>query len=132
MPRNPDVYARMLGERMRRHGTDVYLVNTGWSGGSFGIGARMDIDITRALVHAALSGALKDVTYVEDPLFHILVPTSCPGIDPTILNPRSTWQDKQAFDARARKLSADFSAHFDKAYEGKGISQAVAAQCPGK
>jgi len=132
MPRNPDVYARMLGERMRRHGTDVYLVNTGWSGGPFGVGSRMDIDITRALVHAALTGALKDVPYVEDSVFHIMVPTSCPGIDPQILNPCNTWQDKDAFDARARRLSADFSAHFDKAYEGKGISPAVAAQCPGK
>jgi phosphoenolpyruvate carboxykinase (ATP) len=132
MPRNPDVYATMLGERMRRHGTEVYLVNTGWSGGPFGIGSRMDIDITRALVHAALTGALRDVPYVEDSVLHIMVPTVCPDIDPMILNPRNTWQDKEAFDARARKLSADFSAHFDRAYEGKGISPAVAAQCPGK
>jgi phosphoenolpyruvate carboxykinase (ATP) len=132
MPRNPDVYATMLGERMRRHGTDVYLVNTGWSGGPFGIGSRMDIDITRALVHAALTGALKDVEYVDNRIFHIQVPRSCPGIDPTILNPRNTWQNKEAFDARARKLSGDFSAHFDKAYGGKGIEPAVVAQCPGK
>jgi phosphoenolpyruvate carboxykinase (ATP) len=132
MPRNPDVYARMLGERMGRHGTNVYLVNTGWSGGPFGIGSRMDIDITRALVHAALSGALNDVAYVEDPVFHLMLPTACADVDPAILNPRNTWQDKEAFDARARRLAADFSGHFDRAYDGKGISPAVVAQCPGK
>jgi phosphoenolpyruvate carboxykinase (ATP) len=132
MPRNPDVYATMLGERMRRHGTEVYLVNTGWSGGPFGIGLRMDIDITRALVHAALTGALRDVAYVEDPTFHIEVPASCPGIDSKILNPRNTWDDKEAFDLRARRLSADFCAHFDKAYGGKNIAPNVVAQCPGK
>jgi len=132
MPRNPDVYASMLGERMRRHGAQVYLVNTGWSGGPFGVGSRMDIDITRALVHAALCGKLDDVEYDEDPLFHILVPRTCPGIDPEILNPRNTWDDKEAFDIRARKLARDFSAHFDKAYGNKGIDPAVVRQCPGK
>jgi phosphoenolpyruvate carboxykinase (ATP) len=132
MPRNPDVYASMLGERMRQHGTDVYLVNTGWSGGPFGVGSRMDIDVTRAVVHAALSGALVDVPCVEDPIFHLRVPTSCPEVDPTILNPRNTWDDQEAFDARAGKLSTDFSAHFDRAYQGKGIDPAVVAQCPGK
>jgi len=132
MPRNPDVYATMLGERMRRHGTQVYLVNTGWSGGPYGVGSRMDIDITRALVHAALSGQLADVQYREDPVFHIMVPTSCPEVNSDILDPRNTWEDKAAFDARAQKLASDFSAHFDKAYGNKGIDPAVAGQCPGK
>ena len=132
MPRNPEVYASMLGERMHRHGTRVYLVNTGWSGGPFGIGSRMDIDITRALVHAALSGQLNDVDYEEDRLFHIWVPRTCPGIDPGILNPQNTWDDKQAFERRALKLANDFAAHFDKAYGSKGIDPAVADQCPGK
>ena len=132
MPRNPDVYASMLGERMKRHGSEVYLVNTGWSGGPFGIGARMDIDITRSIVHCALSGSLEVIEYDEDPLFHIQVPRSCPSIPPEILNPRSTWEDKEAFDQRARKLAADFSAHFDKAYGNKGIDPSVISQCPGK
>ena len=74
MPRNPDVYARMLGERMEKHGTKVYLVNTGWSGGPFGVGARMDINLTRAIVNAALTGALESVAYVESPLFHFSIP----------------------------------------------------------
>ncbi len=132
MPRLPSVYASMLGERMRRYGSRVYLINTGWSGGPFGIGARMDIDITRALVHAALDGALETVEYEEDPVFHILVPQSCPGVQGEILNPRNTWADKEAFDARARKLAGDFSKHFDKAYSTKGIDLAVASQCPGR
>ncbi len=132
MPRNPDVYASMLGEKMRQHGSQVYLVNTGWSGGPFGIGARMDIDITRALVHCALEGILNDIEYDEDPLFHILVPRTCPHVPADILDPRETWEDKEAFDLRASKLAADFGAHFDKAYGNKGIDPAVVSQCPGK
>lgn len=132
MPRNPDVYASMLGERMKRHGAVVYLVNTGWSGGPFGVGARMDIDITRGLVHCSLTGVLEEIEYDEDPLFHIQVPRSCPSVPPEILNPRNTWEDKDAFDLRAKKLAADFSAHFDKAYGNKGIDPSVISQCPGK
>ena len=132
MPRNPDVYASMLGEQMRRHGSQVYLVNTGWSGGPFGVGARMDIDVTRTIVHATLSGAMDAVEYAEDPLFHILVPQTCPGVECEILNPRNTWEDKDAFDRRAIKLANDFASHFDKAYGSKGIDPAVVRQCPGK
>jgi phosphoenolpyruvate carboxykinase (ATP) len=132
MPRNPDVYASMLGDRMRRHGTEVYLVNTGWSGGPFGVGARMDIDVTRTLVHAALSGGLRDLEYTEDRLFHILVPRGCPGVDPQILDPCNTWDDREAFQQRANKLAHDFCSYFDSAYGSKGIDPAVASQCPGK
>ena len=132
MPRHPDVYASMLGERMRRHGSNVYLVNTGWSGGPFGVGSRMDIALTREVVNAALSGQLEDVEYKVDPLFHYLVPKQCPGVPSEVLFPRNTWEDKDAFDARARKLAADFSAHFDKTYGGSNIDPAVARQCPGK
>jgi phosphoenolpyruvate carboxykinase (ATP) len=132
MPRNPDVYATMLGERMRKHNSEVFLINTGWSGGPFGIGERMDINITRAIVHAALDCNLDETEFTEDPLFHILVPSACPGVPTEILNPRNTWQDKEAFDLRARKLAADFSAHFDKAYGTKGIEASVVRQCPGK
>jgi phosphoenolpyruvate carboxykinase (ATP) len=131
MPRNPDVYASMLGERMRRHGSQVYLINTGWSGGPFGVGERMDIDVTRAIVHAALSGDLEGTEYDQDPLFHILVPRTCPGVHCDILNPRNTWADQEAFDRRAIKLAHDFSSHFDKAYGDKGIDPAVISQCPG-
>ncbi len=132
MPRNPDVYARMLGERMRRYGTEVYLVNTGWSGGPFGVGERMDIQVTRAIVHAALSGRLRDVPCDEDPRFHVLIPRSCPEVPSEILYPKNTWTDKAAYEQRANKLAAEFSAHFDKAYGGKNIDPEVARQCPGK
>jgi phosphoenolpyruvate carboxykinase (ATP) len=132
MPRNPDVYASMLGERLRRHGSHVYLVNTGWSGGPFGIGARMDINVTRELVQAALSGTLEGVEYEQDPLFHILVPRHCPGVQCEILNPRNTWADKEAFDLRANKLATDFGKSFDKTYGNKGLAADVVSQCPGK
>lgn len=132
MPRNPDVYASMLGDRMRHHGTQVYLVNTGWSGGPFGVGRRMDIDVTRAIVRATLSGAMDGTEYDEDPLFHILVPRDCPGVRCDILDPRSTWEDPEAFELRARKLANDFLSHFDRAYGDKGIDPAVISQCPGK
>ena len=131
MPRNPDVYASMLGERMERHGTEVYLVNTGWSGGPFGVGERIDLPLTRKMVNAALEGQLKDVEYDRDPIFKVMVPRTCPGIDdPSILHPVNTWEDKQAFEERAKKLASDFMEHYEKAYGDKGIDPAVAAECP--
>jgi len=132
MPRNPDVYARMLGEKLDQHGAAVYLVNTGWNGGPYGIGKRMDINLTRAMVHAALSGDLANVAYDENKTFHVLVPRNCHGVPSEILNPRNTWEDKAAYDTRAAKLAAEFVAHFDKAYGNKGIDEAISCQCPGK
>jgi phosphoenolpyruvate carboxykinase (ATP) len=132
MPRSPDVYARMLGERMQKHGAQVYLVNTGWSGGPFGVGERMDINLTRAIVHAALSGDLAAVDCDEDPRFHVLVPRQCPGVPEEVLQPKNTWEDKSACDARANKLASEFAAHFARAYGDKGIDAAVAEQCPGR
>jgi len=131
MPRNPDVYARMLGERLEAHGTDVYLVNTGWSGGPYGVAERMDITLTRGMVHAALSGELRGVAYEEDELFHVSIPRSCPGVPSEILRPGNTWADKSEYRARALKLAGEFAAHFDTAYGDKGIDPSVAAQCPG-
>jgi phosphoenolpyruvate carboxykinase (ATP) len=131
MPRNPDVYATMLGERMERYGTSVYLVNTGWSGGPYGTGARMDLPLTRTMVNAALEGKLENAEYVTDPIFRVAVPTDCPGVeDAGVLVPRNTWGDPAAFDVRARKLAGDFRAHFDKAYGDKGIAPEIAAECP--
>jgi len=132
MPRNPDVYARLLGEKMDRHGTAVYLVNTGWSGGPYGIGKRMDISLTRGMVDAALTGKLADVEYEEDPRFHVLVPRSCPGVSTEILDPKNTWKDKDAYEARADRLASEFAAHFERAYGDKGIDPAVASECPGR
>jgi phosphoenolpyruvate carboxykinase (ATP) len=132
MPRNPGVYARMLGERMNKHASRVYLVNTGWSGGPFGIGSRMDINLTRTIVNAALSGYLEQVEYAEDATFHFSIPKQCPGVPPEVLFPKNTWDDKRAYDARAHRLAQDFNNHFDDAYGDKDIDPAVAAQCPGK
>ncbi len=132
MPLNPDIYASMLGERMQRHGSQVFLINTGWSGGPFGVGSRMDINLTRAIVSAALEGKLNDVEYVEDKIFHVMIPTSCPGVPSEVLFPKNTWPDKDAYDAQATRLAAEFSTHFDKAYGDKGIDPRVIAQCPGK
>jgi phosphoenolpyruvate carboxykinase (ATP) len=132
MPRNPDVYASMLGERMRRHSAEVYLVNTGWSGGPFGVGSRMDINLTREIVNAALAGQLDDAECVEDTTFHIQIPQQCPGVPSEMLSPRNTWEDKDAYDQRARRLASHFGAHFDKAYGDKGIDPSIISQCPGK
>lgn len=132
MPRNPDVYSRMLGEKMKEHNTSVYLVNTGWSGGPYGVGARMDINLTRAIVEACQNGSLEKVEYEEDNLFHIMIPKSCPNVPSEVLNPRNTWEDKNAYDERAQKLAADFAKHFEKAYSNKNIDPEVVSQCPGK
>ncbi|TFH10996.1 MAG: phosphoenolpyruvate carboxykinase (ATP) [Candidatus Atribacteria bacterium] len=132
MPRNPDVYARMLGEKLDAHGTDVYLVNTGWVGGPYGVAGRVDIDLTRAMVHAALSGELRTVDYDMDTMFHVSIPRTCPGVPTELLDPRKSWSDPVAYDARAKKLASEFAAHFDKAYGNKGIDAAVVDQCPGK
>jgi phosphoenolpyruvate carboxykinase (ATP) len=131
MPLKPDYYTSLLGKKMDQHGTDVFLVNTGWSGGPAGEGKRMDIDLTRAMVQAALSGKLRDVGYEEDKLFHVMIPKSCPGVPPEILTPRNTWKDTTKYDAWARKLAAEFSAQFDKAYGGK-VAKEIESQCPGK
>lgn len=132
MPANPDVYAGMLGEKMEKHNTHVYLINTGWSGGAYGVGARIDINLTRAMVNAALSGDLENVEYITDDLFHLDIPKTCPGVPDNILFPKNTWLDKDAFDKAAAKLAATFSNQFDKAYGNKNISDNVRKQCPGK
>jgi phosphoenolpyruvate carboxykinase (ATP) len=130
MPRNPDTYAHMLGDKLHKHETHVYLVNTGWTGGPYGVGTRMDIALTRRLIHAALDGDLDNVEYAEDNRFHLLVPKIVKGVP--LKHPRETWADKNAYDQRADHLAVEFAAYFDTAYSGKGISDAVARACPGK
>jgi phosphoenolpyruvate carboxykinase (ATP) len=131
MPRNPDVYATMLGNRLERYDTRVYLINTGWSGGPYGEGRRMDIALTRSVVNAALTGQLETVPYRVDPLFHFSVPTECPGVPARVLDPRNTWKEFDAYDRRALKLASEFAQYFGKAYGDKGIDPTVASQCPG-
>lgn len=132
MPSNPDVYAGMLGEKMKEHGTQVYLVNTGWSGGAYGVGKRMDIKLTRKMVDAALNGSLKNVEYTYDETFHLNVPKTCPDVPDEILTPKNTWEDKAAYDKQAKMLAQKFSDAFDKAYGDKNIKESVVKVCPGK
>lgn len=131
MPRNPDVYATMLGERMKKHNTKVYLVNTGWSGGPYGIGSRMDINLTRTLVDAALKGIIEKSKFETDDIFHLNIPTSCPNVPADVLYPKNTWKDKNEFDIRAKALAEEFKTHFEKAYGDKNIDPEVVKQCPG-
>jgi len=108
----PTVYAKLLGERVTRYKVDCWLVNTGWSGGPFGVGKRMAIAYSRAIVRAVLEGALAEVPTERDPMFGLHIPTSCPGIPAEVLNPRNTWEDGNAYDAKARELAAAFNENF--------------------
>lgn len=107
-------YAEMLGEKMRRHNTNVWLVNTGWSGGPYGVGERIDIRLTRSMINAALQGNLAEVSFKAHPLFKVLVPESCPNIPAGILNPRNTWFNKADYDKKARDLANRFQKNFEK------------------
>jgi len=132
MPKNPGHYSELLGKKMQRHHTRVFLINTGWSGGPYGEGRRIDISITRAMVSAAIEGGLDDVAYEEDPLFHLNVPRQCPGVPDGMLQPVNTWTDPVAFKYRAKELAFEFSETFDKAYGNADIDEAVRSQCPGR
>jgi phosphoenolpyruvate carboxykinase (ATP) len=114
LPQPPEVYSRMLGEKLEEHRPAVWLVNTGWTGGPFGEGHRMPIQATRQLLHAALSGALEQVEYREDPVFGFQVPKRAPGVDESLLDPRSTWRDADAYDRKARELAELFRKNFDR------------------
>ncbi|MFC2172260.1 phosphoenolpyruvate carboxykinase (ATP) [Acidobacteriota bacterium] len=122
---HPTVYADLLGKRISDHKVDCWLVNTGWTGGSFGVGSRMKIAHTRAMVRAALSGKLKDVEYEKDPVFGVMVPKSCPDVPSEVLNQKATWSDKGAYDAKARELASRFHKNFEEFSEaGREIRDA--------
>jgi len=122
----PAVYAHMLGERLDRHGATVWLVNTGWTGGPFGEGERMPIAATRALLHAALSGGLAGAEFRTDELFGFEVPTAVPGVDSSLLDPRSTWRDAEAYDRKARELAQMFRKNFEQFAADAGAEVAAA------
>ncbi len=126
MPRHPSVYAKMLGEKMAETGATCWLVNTGWSGGAYGVGERMSIAHTRAMVRAALSGGLTDVPTLQHPQFGLLVPEACPEVPEGVLDPRTTWQDKKAYDQTARELTKRFETNFKQfeAYVGDEVKAA--------
>ena len=113
MPRHPTVYGRLLADKIARHGADCWLVNTGWSGGAYGVGERMSIRHTRALLNAALDGTLAKANFRRDENFGVMVPESCPGVPSEVLNPRETWSDKDAYDAQARDLVGRFQKNFE-------------------
>jgi phosphoenolpyruvate carboxykinase (ATP) len=128
MPRHPGEYAAMLAERLEGHGVRAWLVNTGWTGGPYGTGERMDIDHTRSMVRAALDGRLDGVPTVTDPIFGVEVPTSCPDVPDEFLQPRATWSDPDAYDRQARALAHMFAENF--AAYADGVSDAVRAAGP--
>jgi len=114
LPLSPAVYANMLGKRIDEHNAKVYLVNTGWTGGSYGVGKRMNLTYTRAMITAALNGELEKVSYRPDPVFGILVPETITGVPDEILTPRNTWEDAEAYDKTARSLAESFRQNFEK------------------
>lgn len=126
MPLHPTRYAEMLGKKMEEHNVKVWLINTGLSGGPYGIGKRMKLSYTRTMIGAALKGELDNVKYVEHPVFGLLVPQSCPDIPMDILNPRSTWTDKQAYDKKANELAKAFVKNFEQ-YASKANEEILRA-----
>jgi phosphoenolpyruvate carboxykinase (ATP) len=114
LPLHPSVYAQMLGERIGRHGAKVWLVNTGWTGGPYGTGSRMKLSLTRAMLRAALSGALEAGKFTRDPVFGLEVPVSVPEVPQDVLSPRGTWADPKAYDVQARKLATMFRENFEQ------------------
>ena len=114
MPRPPMVYARLLSDRIRKHGSHVWLLNTGWTGGPYGVGSRFKLSYTRAMVTAILDGSLAKVPCVKHPVFGLEMPTAVPGVPAEVLDPRNTWKDKAAYDAKAKELAQKFRANDQK------------------
>jgi phosphoenolpyruvate carboxykinase (ATP) len=124
LPRSPEVYAELLGKKMREHQTACWLINTGWSGGPFGVGKRMSLPLTRSLVTAALDGSLASAQYRLDPTFRVEVPVTCPDVDARALDPRSTWSDPAAYDRQAKDLAGRFRKNFQKFEKAGSLLQA--------
>ena len=114
LPMHPSIYAEMLGKKIDEYGANVFLINTGWTGGPYGVGSRMKIKYTRAMVTAALEGALNDVEYELHPIFNVYVPKTCPNVPDEVLNPRAVWADKEAYDVQAKQLAGMFVKNFKK------------------
>jgi phosphoenolpyruvate carboxykinase (ATP) len=114
MPRPPRVYAKMLGDRMRQHGAQCWLVNTGWYGGPYGTGQRMSLPYTRAMVRAAVDGELNDAEFVRESAFGLMIPVHIAGVPERLLNPRNAWADKNAYDKKAADLAERFARNFEK------------------
>jgi phosphoenolpyruvate carboxykinase (ATP) len=128
MALHPTVYAKLLAERTKKHNSHVWLVNTGWSGGAYGVGSRIRIGYTRAMIKAALSGELASIATTKHPVFDIAVPQSCPGVPSEILNPRNTWNDTGKYDEVAKSLARLFRENFAQ-FTG-GVTDEIAQAGP--
>jgi len=126
LPLHPSAYAKMLGEKLQSSGANAWLVNTGLSGGGFGVGKRMSLKVTRALINGALNGSLEKVKFEKHPIFGILMPTDLDGVPNEVLNPRNTWTDKNAYDVSAKKLAEAFKENF-KIFEKETAPEIVEA-----
>jgi phosphoenolpyruvate carboxykinase (ATP) len=126
LPRHPTVYATLMGDRLTKHKVNCWLVNTGWSGGPYGVGERMSIGVTRGLLSAALEGVLEKQEFMPDPVFKVLVPKECPGVPTEVLWPKNTWSDKKAYDAKALELAKRFAENF-KQFEDMASDEVKAA-----
>lgn len=126
LPLHPTKYAALLGEKMRANNVNVWLVNTGWSGGVYGVGQRMKLGYTRAMITAALNGGLEKVSFQQDPVFGLQMPESCPGVPSEILNPKNTWSDKKSYDQKANELAQAFVNNF-KQFEAYASEEMLAS-----
>ncbi len=124
---NPSVYAELLGEKIDKHHTDVYLINTGWIGGGYGVGKRINLSYTRAMVTAAIEGKLKDAKWTEHPIFKIMIPSECEGVPSEVLNPMNLWEDKEQYTVKALELAQKFNDNFKKF---KNVPEAIAMAGP--
>lgn len=114
LPLHSSIYANLLGDQIEKYGSTVYLINTGWAGGPYGVGKRMSLKVTRAIVTAALDGSLEKVKYETEPFFGLSIPTSCTGVEAELLNPKKSWKDQAEYDRLANKLAGDFFDNFAK------------------
>ena len=128
LPLHPGQYAEMLGKKMKEHNVSVWMINTGWSGGPYGVGSRMKLSYTRAMITAALEGELDSIIYIKHPVFGMEMPESCPGVPAELLSPRNTWADKDAYDAQAKNLAQQFIKNFEK--YSSGVSEEILAASP--
>ncbi len=128
LPLHPGKYAQMLGDKMEKHKANVWLINTGWTGGAYGTGNRMKLKYTRAMITAALEGKLDNAEYDTHPVFGMAIPKACPGVPKEVLNPRSTWADANAYDEKAKYLGGLFIKNFEK-YAG-GVSEEILNAAP--
>ncbi|HEX5653460.1 MAG TPA: phosphoenolpyruvate carboxykinase (ATP) [Chitinophagaceae bacterium] len=128
LPLHPGEYARMLGEKMKQNKVHVWMVNTGWTGGPYGVGHRMKLKYTRAMIAAALEDKLEYVEFENFPLFNLAIPKTCPGVPSELLNTRNTWEDKSAYEAKAKYLAGLFLKNFEKYADG--VSPEILAAAP--